>query len=276
MKLTTNYNLKKPELTDPADITEINSNYDTIDTELKNRRLATALMAKANLNQLLENKSYACVGTITNAPITANTCLVDVFAIESRNTIIQVCHVINTDNSTRSFVRSIVNGNFGAWVEFTGTDQIREELKLLISENSFKVNTMTDALVHNLATVNIDVFDDVSSFDIGKGGTESFVLEFYEADRNTFHKTTNTALQVYLKTKTVTTGANEAWVYVDFDNIHNGGVIISISRDNGATFTDVSNRTLTSISSQPAGQNIVIRLTLVGDLRLKNIAWGVK
>ena len=34
---TTNYNLIKPELTDAADITATNENWDTIDTELKNR-----------------------------------------------------------------------------------------------------------------------------------------------------------------------------------------------------------------------------------------------
>lgn len=34
MKKTTNYNLNKPELTDPADITALNSNWDIIDTEL--------------------------------------------------------------------------------------------------------------------------------------------------------------------------------------------------------------------------------------------------
>ena len=33
MKKTTNYNLNKPELTDPADITALNSNWDIIDTE---------------------------------------------------------------------------------------------------------------------------------------------------------------------------------------------------------------------------------------------------
>lgn len=36
-KTTTNYNLIKPELTDPADITVTNGNWDTIDAELANK-----------------------------------------------------------------------------------------------------------------------------------------------------------------------------------------------------------------------------------------------
>ena len=34
MKNTANYNLKKPELTDPADITALNTNWDIIDSAL--------------------------------------------------------------------------------------------------------------------------------------------------------------------------------------------------------------------------------------------------
>lgn len=38
MKTTTNYKLKKPDLTDDADITRLNANWDTIDTNLKKQQ----------------------------------------------------------------------------------------------------------------------------------------------------------------------------------------------------------------------------------------------
>ena len=36
-KTTTNFGLFKPEATDPADITKMNPNWDTIDAELQNQ-----------------------------------------------------------------------------------------------------------------------------------------------------------------------------------------------------------------------------------------------
>lgn len=40
--LTTNYNLVKPELTDPADITATNGNWDKVDGELKKLNTASS------------------------------------------------------------------------------------------------------------------------------------------------------------------------------------------------------------------------------------------
>lgn len=53
---TTNYNLVKPELTDAADITAMNLNWDTIDTKLKTLETADSTVA-TNLSSHTTNKS---------------------------------------------------------------------------------------------------------------------------------------------------------------------------------------------------------------------------
>lgn len=69
---TTNYGLHKPELTDAADITAMNSNWDKIDFELlKSIKYRGALEQGTDLNTVLESGSYNYTGT--NAPTIVNT-----------------------------------------------------------------------------------------------------------------------------------------------------------------------------------------------------------
>lgn len=278
MQLTTNYNLKKPELTDPANITELNSNYDTIDTELKGRRLSTVSVANANLNTLLADKTYSCAGTITNAPILNTFCIVECFdtGAEVSGVIVQICHVPQNDFTVRSFIRSVSNGVvFGSWAELTGVATTKSYLEALISENTFRFHSLSAALVNQLTNLNVEVFDTVQSINtsIGDG---SVLITMYDNEKHVFNKTTNTSLTVYLASKTVTTGNNNAWCLVDFDNISNGSVSVAISRNNGATYTNLTSGSMTSISSQSAGVSMIIKLTINGQVRLKNVAWGVK
>lgn len=53
-----------------------------------------------------------------------------------------------------------------------------------------------------------------------------------------------------------------------------GSITYSISRDNGATFTEINVDTLTDISAQPSGTEIVLKAVLTGDAQLLGIAWG--
>lgn len=275
MQLTTNYQLKKPELTDPANITELNSNYDTIDTELKGRRLSTVSVSNANLNTLLADKTYSCSGTITNAPISNTFCIVECFD-NGDGVIVQLCHVPQNDHTVRSFVRSVSNGAvFGSWSELSGVATAKAYLEALISENTLRFNALSGALVNQLTNLNVEVFDSTSSINTSLGDG-SVLVGMYDAEKHVFNKSTNTSLTVYLNAKTVTTGNNNAWCLVDFDNVLNGAVSMAISRNDGASYTNLTNGSITSISSQSKGVSMIIRLTLNGQLKLKNLAWGVK
>jgi hypothetical protein len=74
---TKNFGLVKPELTDVADITAMNPNWDKVDELLKDFK---DIPANANLNDYTEVGNYACsinarVGTLTNCPTTIAFCL---------------------------------------------------------------------------------------------------------------------------------------------------------------------------------------------------------
>lgn len=70
MQETTNYKLKKLELTDsPADITVLNGNWDTIDAELKEHEgsLSSQAQSIAEINEELDTKYDKAGGTISGA-----------------------------------------------------------------------------------------------------------------------------------------------------------------------------------------------------------------
>ena len=83
---------------------------------------------------------------------------------------------------------------------------------------------------------------------------------------------------IYSTVQVVTGPNNNAWVYLDFDtgSSSSSSVKFEISRDNGTTWTELVHNTVTSIASQPAGVQVIYRVTLTGQLLLHNLAWGLK
>ena len=71
--LTSNYNLVKPELSDPADITAMNGNWDTIDEKLKSAETsaATAIQNCTTLTSTVNAK--APMYTYSTVDLTAGT-----------------------------------------------------------------------------------------------------------------------------------------------------------------------------------------------------------
>lgn len=94
---------------------------DELTKGLANKRDHTIQIANADLNTLLEDKTWACSGTLKNTPIACTFCIVQAYdtgAPVSGN-IVQVCYVPNlTDNTVRTFWRNCNNGvTFGKWSE---------------------------------------------------------------------------------------------------------------------------------------------------------------
>lgn len=95
-----------------------NGNYNV---DISSKRDHTIQIANADLNTLLEDKTWACSGTLKNTPIACTFCIVhayDTGAPVSGN-IVQVCYIPNqTDNTVRTFTRNCLNGStFGKWTE---------------------------------------------------------------------------------------------------------------------------------------------------------------
>lgn len=81
------------------------------------KRDRTSYVADANLNSLLTDGSYACAGTLTNAPVSTTYCIVNVYDSSSTSRIIQECYIPQSDNTARVFNRCVNGATFGAWQE---------------------------------------------------------------------------------------------------------------------------------------------------------------
>ena len=94
---------------------------DELTKGLANKRDHTIQIANADLNTLLEDKTWACSGTLKNAPIACTFCIVQAYDTGApiSGNIVQVCYVPNlTDNTVRTFWRNCNNGvTFGKWSE---------------------------------------------------------------------------------------------------------------------------------------------------------------
>lgn len=289
MDLTTYYQLKKATYSDPASIIDFMDNFDTIDTLLKSindtlpsKAEHTQYVTDADLNTLLEDKSYICAGTIKNSPVANTYCFLRCYDTSSTNKILQVCTVPQTDNTARMFTRVVIAGSattVGAWRELVTDKTLADTvdtLKTLIHENTFRNTALGDAMTKDLTTLVIQTFTDITAVDDTKGDGAAAIANYYKADKHIFDKNDTGTTVIYSIPKTVTNGNNYAWALVDWENVAGGSVEIAISRNNGTTFTVLPNNTLTNISSQTAGVSVIVRVTMTGKLRLKNIAWGLK
>lgn len=94
---------------------------DELTKGLANKRDHTIQIANADLNTLLEDKTWACSGTLKNTPIACTFCIVQAYDTGApiSGNIVQVCYIPNqTNNTVRAFWRNCLNGaTFGAWSE---------------------------------------------------------------------------------------------------------------------------------------------------------------
>ena len=72
----------------------------------------------ADLNTLLDDQAYICVGTLTNTPVANSYCIVRTYDTGETSRMIQLCYVPQDDNSVKSYVRCINGDVFGAWSEY--------------------------------------------------------------------------------------------------------------------------------------------------------------
>jgi hypothetical protein len=119
---TTNYQFHKPELTDPADITKLNPNWDKIDTLLAK---FIDIPANANLNNYTEIGRYICginarVSTLSNCP----TVLAFQLEVGKHAGIYQRLIEYNASAPKIYFRNRDDTGNWGAWQrEYTTVDR---------------------------------------------------------------------------------------------------------------------------------------------------------
>lgn len=65
----------------------------------------------------------------------------------------------------------------------------------------------------------------------------------------------------------------QTWITAD-ETLNTGSITYEISRNSGTTFTTCTKDSLTDITSQPSGNNLVLRVTITGEAELNAVAWG--
>lgn len=133
---------------------------DELTKGLANKRDHTIQIANADLNTLLEDKTWACSGTLKNTPITCTFCIVQAYdtgAPVSGN-IVQVCYVPNqTDNTVRTFWRNCNNGvTFGKWSESGAVKTVNS-----IAPNASGEVTLPNATTSKFGLVRLAAEEDV-------------------------------------------------------------------------------------------------------------------
>lgn len=242
----------------------------------------TLLVSNANLNTLLGDRAYMCVGTLSNAPIPNTYCLLRSYDTAGTDRVLQVCYVPSLgDNSVRTFVRAVNGGvSFGTWQELATTNIVNNEievLKFLLNENKFRNKATLAAMNQAVFTLFLETFETLDDVDTSAGSGETAITAAYDANKHIFvNSSADTSLVLQSVAKVITGPNSNAWCFVDYEAADGASLTVEISRDSGATWTTLTENAITSISTQPTGVQVVCRVTLTGQVTFKNIAWGVK
>ena len=251
----------------------------------------TLLVSNANLNTLLGDRAYMCVGTLSNEPIPNTYCLLRSYDTAGTDRVLQVCYVPSLeDNSVRTFVRAVNGGvSFGTWQELATANSVNKEievLKFLLNENKFRNKATLAAMNQAVFTLFIETFETLDGIDTSAGSGETAITAAYDADKHIFKNTVEgTTLTLQSTVKEITGPNDTAWCYPDWEQEGNSDLMISISRDGGTTWTTVYSglfgsgnpkEYVASLADQPTGVQVIVKVTLVGAVTLKNLAWGVK
>lgn len=274
MKYTDNLNLKKPEQTEFYDVDDFNYNADVLDAEVKS--------IKDGYLPLTGGTMLDSIYTKTNGGP----------AIEQENG--AGLYLFDMNNETylggfllRAFTKYGVTldllGKSDGTLKWNGYNiyhsnniaPVINELKVLISENTFRNKALASALVNVITRLYVEVFADTVDVDTSKGDGATVISKYFDANKHIFNKTDSGTVTIYSKAKTVSTGNNTAWVYGDY-TLNGGSIEFAVSRDGGTTYTVLTHNRTIDISSQPAGTSMIMRVTMTGAVVFNNIAWGCK
>lgn len=125
MKQTTNYNLNKPELSDPADITQLNINWDIIDDQFKALRQAVEITS-GTLDTYTDVNMYvystANSNNITNTPEKVQSTMLVLPRLQADNPDNRVQMILT--QSSHLYIRNLADGDWGDWTRLRGSEEV--------------------------------------------------------------------------------------------------------------------------------------------------------
>ena len=218
-------------------------------------------LTNADLNSILAHGEYICGGTLKNMPLAATYCMVRVTDTAFTNRIIQEVYVPVTNNSIRTFVRTVVGNNtFGAWNELPTTGYVDARLH----DKDFEIESISAMVENALTDMYIETFEDTRALNTVPAG--------YDAVLRQFNITSDSSL--IFAAVSPNGSPTQFWINVDYEDVSAGVVTPQVSVDLGSTWTTVTNNTLTDISFND--NKFFVKLELSGSLTLKNVAFGLK
>ena len=129
MEYTTNLNLKKPAGTDPADITDINDNMDTIDSAmytLNGRSQASSSSPATDLNNCIDAGCYMFNTSTSHTPANYGLCFVistDTPSSTGTGWVMQI--VIDTTTEMKMYMRKNINtAGWTNWIVVPSYEQL--------------------------------------------------------------------------------------------------------------------------------------------------------
>lgn len=250
----------------------------TLTSKVNNKLNKTISVTNANLNTLLGDQGYYCVGTLTNTPISCTQCYLHVMNQGDDNTgaSVQICYIPQTDNTLKMYVRNYNGSVFGAWEELirsTEFNRAREQIKYVYDENKFRSLSLMRGINHALLWLMVECYDTLADVDNTKGNYND-VVSFWDKDLNIINKTGTNSIVFYSVVKVVTQSNNYIYILADYEG--SGTVKLEVSRNNGSSYTTVTNDAITNISSQSSGSTMILKVTLTGQVVFKNVFWGCK
>jgi hypothetical protein len=125
LKETTNFKLKKPELIDPADITQLNTNWDILDKEIKGLRQAVEIKS-GTLDTYKDVGLYVYSAndsnSIINTPEKVQSTMVVLPRLMADNSANRIQIVLTQTNHL--YIRNLAENTWAGWTRLRGSEEV--------------------------------------------------------------------------------------------------------------------------------------------------------
>lgn len=156
----------------------------------------------------------------------------------------------------------------------TKVDTLEEKLicnEICTSEADFKASVNLKSEELDLTVVGIEYFSDSTGIDTSLLDGNDVVLNKLDSNKHEINIGIGETKSIVTKLITLDSNIKKVWIKTEHEGI--GNVTSYVSVDNGATFTEIPLDTLTDYSVN--GTQFRIKLTIIGEIKLKNMAWGL-
>ena len=144
---------------------------------------------------------------------------------------------------------------------------------LLVEKTAFKTDINARNQAYNFDYLCVDLFDDFSSIDTSIDDGNLIYNNYYRENTQSVNKVSHDTLTLRTVNFAIGIPPSEAWVMVDYSG--EGTVQLFFSKDNGTSWTQVENDTLSPLP-ESTDTDIRVKVTMTGPIILKGIAWGCK